>query len=121
MQLDSDVIRALYIHIPFCRRICPFCAFAVRKDQAALRKTYLRSLNQEMERRAAQLEKELGELQSLYIGGGTPSSLSLEEVELLLKSIRSHFHCSANTEVSFEVNPEDATPRIYSGADTVGD
>ena len=120
MQLDSDVIRALYIHIPFCRRICPFCAFAVRKDQAALRKIYLRSLNQEMERRAAQLEKELGELQSLYIGGGTPSSLSLEEVELLLKSIRSHFHCSANTEVSFEVNPEDATPGYIRGLIQLG-
>ena len=111
---------ALYIHIPFCRRICPFCAFAVRKDQAALRKAYLHFLNLEMERRASQFEKELGALQSIYFGGGTPSSLSLEEVEIVLKGVRRHFHCSADTEISFEVNPEDATPAYIQGLTELG-
>ncbi len=111
---------ALYIHIPFCRRICPFCAFAVRKDRAALRKDYLHFLNLEMERRASQFEKESGELQSIYIGGGTPSSLSLEEVGFLLKGVRCHFHCSADTEISFEVNPEDATPAYIQGLTELG-
>ena len=111
---------ALYIHVPFCRRICPFCAFAVRKDQAALRKAYLHFLNLEMERRASQFEKEAGELQSIYIGGGTPSTLSLEEVEFLLKGVRRHFHCSSDTEISFEVNPEDATPAYIQGLTRLG-
>ena len=114
------MIQALYIHIPFCRQICPFCAFAVRKDHIALHKTYLHYLEQEMEWRAAQFERELGELQSIYIGGGTPSSLSLEEVEFLLKGVRSHFHRSAKTEVSFEVNPEDATPAYIQGLKQLG-
>ncbi len=115
MQASSHSIRAIYIHIPFCRRICPFCAFAVRKDRAGLHGVYLKQLLQEIRWRAEQFQKELSPLESIYIGGGTPSSLTLAEVEILINGVKSLLDCSKTVEISFEVNPEDATVAYIQG------
>lgn len=116
----ADSIQALYIHIPFCRHLCPFCAFAVRKERAALHQQYLELLFQEMQLRNQQFQDRLGTLQSIYIGGGTPSCLSQEEVKSLLDRVQSLFSCSPNTEISFEVNPEDASHHYIQGLAQLG-
>ncbi|MBF0278526.1 MAG: radical SAM family heme chaperone HemW [SAR324 cluster bacterium] len=114
------MIRAIYIHIPFCRRICPFCAFAVRKDRAGLHQQYLKLLLKELRRRAEQFSQEFAPLESIYIGGGTPSSLTLEEVGFLINGVKSQLDCSKSVEISFEINPEDATRDYLQGLANIG-
>lgn len=108
-------IHALYVHIPFCRHLCPFCAFAVRKDRANAHQAYLDSLLVELKLRKTQLVKELGEISVIYFGGGTPSSLTIPEVQDLINGIGSHLNLSNQVEISFEVNPEDASTAYFAG------
>jgi oxygen-independent coproporphyrinogen-3 oxidase len=107
-------IAALYVHIPFCHSICPFCAFAVHGHRADLRQGYLDALRRELER-VATLHGADADIESIYIGGGTPSTLTDAEVRDLVRALRAALPVRAGAEVAFEVNPEDATP-AYLGA-----
>ena len=99
----------LYIHIPFCQKICPFCSFAVRKNQQSKHADYLQLLTSEMELYQEKWGKIVKQTSSVYIGGGTPSSLELKHVEQLLKNIELLFPLSSHVEITFEINPEDLT------------
>ncbi len=92
---------SLYIHIPFCATKCYYCAFNTyffHKEQA---KTYLDALRTEMELYAPQTAS----LQTIFIGGGTPSILSAKSLERLFADIKRHFHIFPNTEITVECNP----------------
>jgi oxygen-independent coproporphyrinogen-3 oxidase len=137
MKLDQknqkiySPVPAVYLHIPFCRHICPFCSFAVRRDRVELHEKYILGMLDEIARRAAwmkekkQINRDLklsGDkfLESIYFGGGTPSSLTIPEVELLLSQVRICFPCSDQVEISFEMNPEDVNPEYLSGLAEIG-
>ena len=78
MEVLEDMVKSCYIHIPFCNKICNYCDFCkVLYDKRFISK-YLDSLEKEIDH----LYKG-EELETLYIGGGTPSSLSVEELEKL--------------------------------------
>jgi oxygen-independent coproporphyrinogen-3 oxidase len=108
-------IPALYCHIPFCHTICPFCAFAVHGNRAGLQRPYLDALKGEIARTAGEFQAASQTVTSLYIGGGTPSTLSLASVDELLAWIASLFHFAADIEIAFEVNPEDASAAYLEG------
>ena len=127
----NSPVPAVYLHIPFCRHICPFCSFAVRRDRAELHEKYILGMLDEITRRAAWLEEKKqidrgaklsGQkmLESIYFGGGTPSSLRIPEIELLLSQVRNCFPCSDQLEISFEMNPEDVNPDYLSGLAEIG-
>ncbi len=101
MSLES-AISHLYVHVPFCPSICPYCDFHVLTRRAGLVEAYL----QELKRDAMQLEITYGRqtLETLYIGGGTPSFLRDAELEALVAIIREHFGW-ASLEATLEVNP----------------
>ena len=98
--------KSVYIHIPFCRNICSYCDFCkllYKKDWADL---YLDKLNEEI------LDRYLDdEIKTIYIGGGTPSSLSLSQIKKLLE-ICHNFHLSSQIEFTFECNLDDITEEI---------
>lgn len=106
---------AAYVHIPFCARLCPYCDFAVvtGRDQAAPR--YVAALRKEMG-----MEPEWGPLDAVYVGGGTPSRLSPEQLGSLVDDLRGRFGLNDGVEVSLEANPEDWTPRLADGLREVG-
>jgi oxygen-independent coproporphyrinogen-3 oxidase len=114
------VIDALYCHIPFCETICPFCAFAVHGNRPALHAPLLRALQAEAERTAAAHGPALAPLRAVYLGGGTPSTLALEEVAALLEALRRCFPFAADCELAFELNPEHATPAYLEGLVALG-
>lgn len=95
----------VYVHLPFCDRVCPYCDFAVeavgRLDPERER-SYLEALLQELD----SLPLRLGprRLASLYLGGGTPSLLAPESVARLVDAVRSAFS-GPPTEVTLELNP----------------
>jgi oxygen-independent coproporphyrinogen-3 oxidase len=102
----SDGSVGVYLHVPFCERICPYCDFAVvaaRPLSARREQRYLAALLRELEaRRAAFAGRSLA---SLYLGGGTPSLLRPESVAELILAVRSVFASQPRVEVTLEVNP----------------
>lgn len=96
-------VKSAYVHIPFCSNICSYCDFAkvIYNQKMVLR--YLDALEQEIKRN---YKNEL--LDTLYIGGGTPSALNVSEIERLFEIIRI-FNRETNLEFTIECNVNDVT------------
>src|SRR5690606_10131859 len=98
--------RHLYVHVPFCARRCSYCDFsiAVRRDVPV--REYVRAVERELELRAP----EAGwTLDSLYMGGGTPSRLGGEGIVMLLDALSRRTRLEPDAEVALEANPDDVT------------
>lgn len=106
----------LYIHIPFCRSRCIYCGFFSTTD-LALRQRYVEAVLREMRLRS---EIEKTDIQTIYIGGGTPSQLTLDQLGELLKEARNVFDVDTNAEVTIEVNPDDVTNVLATGLIAMG-
>jgi oxygen-independent coproporphyrinogen III oxidase len=111
-------LAALYLHIPFCTKRCVYCDFyfvTTQRDHGP----FVRAMRAEIDSygRAFGAEQPI---ETIYLGGGTPSMLSLEEVAALLEPIYQHFDCSAVREIGFEANPENASKDYLSGLRALG-
>lgn len=96
-------MKALYIHIPFCNKICTYCDFYKRVAKENLKDKYVEYLLKELEMR-----KDLvSEIETIYIGGGTPSSLKVSTLETLFKGLKKYINFSKVKEFTFEINPTD--------------
>ena len=96
-----EKIKSVYIHIPFCNSICSYCDFCKVVYNKDWVEPYLKRLEEEID------NSYMGEeIETLYIGGGTPSSLTLDELEELFK-ILAKFHKKETTEFTFECNLND--------------
>ncbi len=95
---------ALYLHAPFCRRKCPYCDFYSETicDRDVMSR-YAQALYREMNARAKDYAGLT--LQSIYLGGGTPSLLPVELVQGILARIRDSFDLAHDLEITLEVNP----------------
>ena len=90
-----------YVHIPFCDRICPYCDFAVVPYRQSQVDRYCAALRREIEN-----TRRRGPLQTLYLGGGTPSALPLPALRRILESIFTHFQTAPDgIECTLEANP----------------
>lgn len=100
--------RHVYLHVPFCARRCSYCDFsiAVRRDVPV--DEYLAALDAELATRFG--SQEPNEVDTIYLGGGTPSRLGGEGVARALSSVARHFVPAADAEVTIEANPEDVSP-----------
>ncbi|MEO6850151.1 MAG: radical SAM family heme chaperone HemW [Mucilaginibacter sp.] len=94
----------IYIHIPFCKQACHYCDFHF-STSLTYRTELVKALVKEMELQKDFLNGE--SIETIYFGGGTPSLLSAEEINLLIDTI-SHLHSlNANAEITLEANPDD--------------
>ena len=101
MNHSHKTAASIYIHIPFCATKCHYCAFntyTFHKEQA---KAYLQALRTEMELYTSKTEQ----LQTIFIGGGTPSILSANALAQLLTDTRQHFRITPDAEITVECNP----------------
>jgi oxygen-independent coproporphyrinogen-3 oxidase len=105
----------LYIHIPFCVKKCHYCDFVIAQAGDGERHgKFLDALKREMDKRAERFRGV--EFETLYLGGGTPSTLSMDETKRLFDSIHKRFRFKSGADVSCEVNPGDvdaAKARLY--------
>src|SRR5260370_13396980 len=96
------MIRHIYVHIPFCARICPYCAFYKdllnRSETPRFCEAILRDLDQQCAAFAISAK-------TIYFGGGTPTALSTPQLEFLLGGFRQLLDLSALEEWTFEANP----------------
>jgi oxygen-independent coproporphyrinogen-3 oxidase len=96
----------IYVHLPYCRSRCGYCAFVVSTDESS-RNDYLRALAREAE--IVRPEAAEHRFDSLYLGGGTPSLVGGNELSALVEGLRERFSFESDTEVTLEANPEDVT------------
>ena len=107
----------IYIHFPFCLQKCVYCSFySVASLQR--RAEYWEGLFKEMELRKDFLPGK--NIDTLYIGGGTPSLCTPAELERLMEQIHRHFTLSPSAEITMEANPEQLTADYLSALKTVG-
>lgn len=97
----------LYLHVPFCARICPYCDFAVIRDDAAARERFARLLAREAGLWRGRWES--GDFDTVYFGGGTPSRLTPEQLAAILAALRANLPLAAEPWITLEANPEDAS------------
>ena len=94
----------IYLHIPFCKQACHYCDFHFstslkKKDELIL------ALSKEITLRKQEFENEV--VETIYFGGGTPSVLTLEEINFLIQHVYQNFTVSDNPEITIEANPDD--------------
>lgn len=94
----------IYIHIPFCRQACHYCNFHF-STSLRYKNELIAALLKEMELQQEYLSGEI--IETIYIGGGTPSLCSLQELESIFSKILSLFKVSQNAEITLEANPDD--------------
>lgn len=107
----------LYIHIPFCSQKCIYCDFYSVPGREKI-DGYLNSLLTEFNLRINELEGE--KINTLYIGGGTPSLLSLNQIERLVNGIGKICNIGNVAEFTMEVNPDDITTGYAKGLHGIG-
>lgn len=99
--------KGLYIHIPFCDHICTYCDFPKLVTKGQRHVEYIEALLTELK----SYEKQVGfnELQSIYIGGGTPTALSVEQIQPLFDYLHQAIPMEQIREFTIEANPENLT------------
>lgn len=96
--MNSTSNHALYVHIPFCEHICPYCDFTKLFYNERFAKPYLEELFKELD------SYHINKVKTIYIGGGTPTSLDDEDFEMLLKRVKPFL--SESGEFTVEANVE---------------
>jgi oxygen-independent coproporphyrinogen-3 oxidase len=99
----------LYLHVPFCRTRCHFCAFTLQIHREDRVERYLRALGEEMRLHADQRSLAGRRLDTVYFGGGTPTTLSSAQLRDILRQIRDRFGVAETAEISVEAHPDTVT------------
>lgn len=105
MKQSSALARAVYIHVPFCLHHCGYCDFALVANRDHLIPQYLQALDNELQAHR-RIVDHVVEVDTVFVGGGTPTHLSPDTLRTLFQLIRQHFHPTANAEISVEANPD---------------
>jgi oxygen-independent coproporphyrinogen III oxidase len=102
-QADDEF--GVYIHVPFCSHICPYCDFNTYAGQSARIPAYVEAIQRDAEHWGKQFAGRLAS--SIFFGGGTPSLLAPIQVKSILDTCQSVFDLAAGSEVTLEANPND--------------
>ena len=94
----------IYIHIPFCKQACFYCDFHF-STSLKKKEDMIVSLVREIELRKDELEDKV--IETIYFGGGTPSVLNTEEIQVLIAAVYANFEVIENPEITLEANPDD--------------
>ncbi len=108
--------RCLYIHVPFCRVRCTFCNFFQNAASRKLVDEYFDALMTELREKAALPWTQSGIFHAVYLGGGTPTDLSPEQVRTLGQAIHDHFPLAADCEITLEGRINRFSDELYQGA-----
>ena len=100
---------ALYVHVPWCRHVCPYCDFNVYADRRPPEDDYTTALVRELVDWAAKPPWAGRQVASIYVGGGTPSLFSPDAIERVLVAARDLFGLAPDAEVTLEANPGTVT------------
>lgn len=98
---------SIYVHIPFCVKKCQYCDFLSAPADSRAQEVYLRALKQEIREQAARYREY--EVQTVFIGGGTPTAVPCEKLCEVLKTVFTCYRVNPQAEISMEANPGTVT------------
>ena len=108
----------LYIHIPFCDSKCHYCSFNSFTQNHHLKKSYFESLLTQLEFEIKRFDLKKNQIESIFVGGGTPSTIKPTYYEKLFEKIAPYIKKDA--EITFEANPNSATKEWLKGIKELG-
>jgi putative oxygen-independent coproporphyrinogen III oxidase len=108
----------LYIHYPFCSKICPYCDFNVYSNISIDSEILFQAYERDLEYFANKML--LKDISTIYFGGGTPSLMSIFLIEKILKKIDKLFNIQNCIEISFETNPNDISEKMLLDLKSLG-
>src|SRR5437773_12457373 len=104
----SEAVTHLYVHIPFCARICPYCAFYKERADSSQAQRFCEALLREIEDVSDRIALRP---ETIFFGGGTPTALTTAQLEFLLGGIRDRLELARLVEWTVEANPGSVSPR----------
>lgn len=104
----------IYIHIPFCRQACTYCNFHF-STSLQYKNEFVAALLKEIELQSENNYLQHQTIETIYFGGGTPSLLEVEELQLILEKLHQQFPVSSTAEITLEANPDDITEEKLKG------
>ena len=116
--LPRDAPIGVYVHIPFCSHICPYCDFNTYRGMDALVPRYVAALCRDLEQSASPVAGRV--VGSVFLGGGTPSLLNGEQVLAVMESVRAHYRLLPDAEVTLEANPNTADRERFAAYRVAG-
>lgn len=111
----------IYIHIPFCKQACHYCDFHFSTSMKKKGEMVL-ALAKELQLRKDefQYDAEFPCIETIYFGGGTPSVLNVEDIQLLIDTVRQNYPVSQNPEITLEANPDDLSEENLKAFASIG-
>ena len=104
----STALHHLYVHIPFCPKVCPYCSFYKEASDRNKTQVFLESVLLELDRRLQEVAR--CQIKTIFIGGGTPSALSVKQLEFLLSGLHRRLDLTRLREWTLEMNPATVSP-----------
>ncbi|MBS1812280.1 MAG: radical SAM family heme chaperone HemW [Acidobacteria bacterium] len=108
----------IYLHIPFCASRCHYCNFATGGYESELAKRYVAALLSEIER--AEVTDAMRHVDTIYFGGGTPTTLSIEQLDSILAACHRKFSIASKAEITTEANPGTISTEYFQGLRAIG-
>ena len=100
---SSSGLHHLYVHIPFCPKVCPYCSFYKEASDRNKTQAFLDALLLDLDRRLLEIPK--CRLETIFFGGGTPSALSVKQLDFILSGLHRRLDLSGLREWTLEMNP----------------
>ena len=107
----------LYLHIPFCDSKCPYCDFYSFRCKDDEKEQYVSLLCDEIKSKSGQINCKVN---TLYIGGGTPSCIGFERLCKIIECVKSNFSLTDGAEITVECNPHSVSYEFFKNIAAVG-
>ncbi|MBO0862638.1 MAG: radical SAM family heme chaperone HemW [Chloracidobacterium sp.] len=102
-------LAGIYIHIPFCATRCHYCNFATGGYESELARRYIVAVQEEIERADVSSRPAMRRVDTIYFGGGTPTTLAIGQISSLIEDCRRRFDVASDSEITVEANPGSAS------------
>ena len=109
-----------YVHVPFCAKRCGYCSFNTAPLEDGAMASYLEAVCREIDLLGAIAWSPRVRLSTIFLGGGTPSLLAVDDMAAMLDRIRARFDVAADAEITVECNPESVTRDKLAGYRAAG-
>jgi oxygen-independent coproporphyrinogen-3 oxidase len=110
----------IYVHVPFCQVHCPYCDFITYPTSRQKDRSFVNGLKTEIDLLDQRLNRTLYNINTIYFGGGTPSTLGPHQIEQVQGELRAAFPFANDVEVSMEANPEDVDESALADFESAG-
>ena len=107
MKIEDNPSLSIYIHIPFCKQKCLYCDFLSAPATVQTREEYVKALLYEIKKESPKYASFV--VTTIFLGGGTPSLLSGEQIGRILKAVYRHYRVEQGAEITIECNPATAS------------